>query len=211
MTERPILFQDRLVQAILADRKTQTRRIIKGLPDWFTTQDRTWVEGYGLAKNTTFAALDSPVGKASAKCPYGTDGDILWVREAWSPTLSLGLEGEPAARYRASGDQLLPNFKWRPSIHMHRYTSRINLKVDDVRAERLNDISEADAVAEGIQPVGTHVQGYDGKVWLGHDGFKTTSPRVAFSTLWDSINKDRGYGWHTNPWVWVVKFHKVKP
>jgi hypothetical protein len=91
------------------------------------------------------------------------------------------------------------NEKWRPSIHMPRWASRITLEVTDVRVERVQEISEEDAKTEGVTPsiVGE---------WWDHLKY-----RAGFQTLWNSINEKRGFGWDENPWVWVVEFKKGQP
>ncbi len=132
------------------------------------------------------------------QCPFGTVGDRLWVREAWQAVdadcrvVSGRLEQNqyPNAFYKADG----PNpCKWRPSIHMPRWASRITLEITGVRVERLNDISEADAIAEGCQCAGFPA---------------SLTNRGAFAKLWQSINGDDS--WAANPWVWVVEFRRVE-
>jgi hypothetical protein len=124
-------------------------------------------------------------------CPYGVPGDTLWVREAHALSMPV--------RYVAT-DAIHELRKKRPSIHMPRWASRITLKITDVRVERLHDISEADALAEGI------VEKPD-RIWWVDDGDPEHgfgSPRAAYAELWSSIN---GPGsWDANPWVWAVSF-----
>lgn len=154
--ERPILFAGPMVRALHAGTKSQTRRVIKPQPGPRTTEafrgaDGVWRFSYPTAR--------APVsdGEWDARCPYGAPGERLWVREAWAPeqydtsaTTIAELETsvrKPAYRADFRGE---PAYKWRPSIHMPRKASRILLEVTDVRVERLQDISEADAIAEGI-------------------------------------------------------------
>lgn len=203
--ERPILFSGSMVRAILEGRKTQTRRIVNlnrayhdcgrhEIMEW-RNQNGFW---FGLYEWNTVARL---------QCPYGSVGERLWVRETWAPKSSWDVEA--GCLYKASEpDQYkdLP-FKWKPSIHMPRWASRINLEITGVRVERLNDISEADATAEGIHNFG-------GDLGLfGYDPKGTPCPMVggsateAFALLWESIN---GPGsWALNPWVWVVEFKRA--
>ena len=172
MKERPILFSAPMVRALLAGTKTQTRRIAKGLAlEWLS-------EGF----EPTFVADD-----ANRLCPYGKPGDRLWVREAWAKTHCLGHE---MFVYRAEDNRTDYGGPWKPSIHMPRLASRILLEIVSVRIERLQDISEADAEAEGTPiPCGGWVGGY--------------------RNLWESIN---GPGsWDSNSWVWVVEFKRVIP
>lgn len=206
MHERPILFSGPLVRAILEGRKTQTRRVAK-----IKLDKHGFVEG----------ELDDPADH----CPYGAPGDRLWVRETW------GVGTRPCPRrgwvdgieYRADVDYLEDEYDvlplrvvdppdgveldsirggWRPSIHMFRWASRIDLEVTGVRIERLQDITEEDAKAEGVTPFP-----YDpeGDCWT--DG----KHRTAFNYLWGEIN---GWtwpkGWDANPWVWVVEFRRVE-
>lgn len=153
-----------------------------------------------------------------AVCPYGKVGDQLWVRETFgmkvrtvvgTPHESLCYRADKdneICAYSASGNEI--PVKWKPSIHMPRWASRINLEITDIRVERLNDISEQDAIAEGIQK-------YKGPLrWVryldavtGEANFNCA--RDAFVSLWESIN---GAGsWSANPWVWVIEFKRVAP
>ena len=118
-------------------------------------------------------------------CPYGKPGDELWVRETWNGTESEGIA------YRATDPQM-DGEPWKPSIFMPRWASRLQLVIKDVRVERLQDISIDDIYAEGAYSIN----------W----GRMPGSEHKAFKALWDSINAKRGYGWETNPWVWVVEF-----
>lgn len=181
MAEKPILFNGEMVRAVLAGKKTQTRRIIKPQPD----ED-------GLSKLVHGPWTDT--SGVRYKCPYGIPGDLLYVRERHT----LTNHGDPvyAADCRDSKGYHWSSIasdptgvKWRPSIHHKREHCRILLEVVSVRVERVNHISEDDAMCEGIP-----------KAEWGD------SEITAFARLWDSINKKRGHGWETNPWVWVVEF-----
>jgi hypothetical protein len=123
------------------------------------------------------------------KCPYGMPGDRLWVRETfWTDGDEVIYRSDPGAEKEL--DSAFTGLNWKPSIHMPRWASRINLEVTGVRVERLCSISEADALAEGCCPFS--------------DDFGSYHARVAFCQLWESI-----YGpesWDANPWVWVVEF-----
>lgn len=189
--ERPILFSAPMVRAILDGRKTQTRRVVKM---------GRWRLADGVEE---FAP---PL----TDCPYGAPGDRLWVRETWAahrhedslPPRDCSREVrfyfECHKRQHGSNPRI---GKWRPSIHMPRWHSRITMAITSVRVERLNDISEADAIAEGILKSGDGWRGADGLPWFA-------SPVGAYRSLWESIN---GAGsWDANPWVWVVEFKRVE-
>jgi hypothetical protein len=214
MKERPILFSAPMVRALLAGTRTQTRRVLKGLQPW----------GIKDGKPEWAIAGTQP------KCPYGQPGDRLWCKEAhaFSVIDPEGLdwcddpenydviyradEHQPAGGWRDSdGNVIQP--KWRPSIHMPRWASRITLEVTGVRVERLQDISEADAMAEGIvecpipaddegpRRIGYMVWPDDGKSGL------TATAVAAYRKLWESIN---GHGsWDANPWVWTIDFKRM--
>lgn len=203
MAERPILFSGPMVRALLAGTKTQTRRAVKPQPagEW------------------------AAPGRTS--CPYGQLGDRLWVRETWAdltathgqrwekrnPVTGLYERGQhPFFWYAADGDQ--PDLgggernpeRWRPSIHMPRHACRLVLEVTGVRVERLQAISEDDALAEGID-----TEGHDyltGERWKAA-GSALSPERYAFASLWRRINGQAS--WDANPWVWVVEFKVVAP
>jgi len=210
--ERPILFNAEMVRAVLAGRKTQTRRVVK-LPDscGFAT--------YFHPTEYTFSHWDRGYEEdvATVPCPYGVPGDRLWVREAWGASARKPSEGD-RIWYRADNDR--PTWagdRWRPSIHMPRWASRILLEVTDVRVERVQEISEGDAVAEGVMPNWP----LDPDEWLaeshGYMPYCTHHPEPcdcheaanavdSFRGLWNSINANRGFAWSDNPWVWAVAF-----
>jgi hypothetical protein len=211
MKERPILFSAPMVRAILAGTKTQTRRAVKGWPlEWL--QPGMFTPEY----------VANPGNHA---CPYGQPGDRLWVRETTHrrPMLNL-LSGAPLApeydggAYSASGEDVLTpegfdigwwySRKACPSIHMPRWASRILLEVTGVRVERLQDISEADAQAEGCP---CYVCGVpmDGRSEKDCHCFHAKAKPSDFRALWESING--ADSWAANPWVWVVSFRRVKP
>ncbi|WP_373379858.1 hypothetical protein [Cupriavidus nantongensis] len=190
MKERPILFSGAMVRAILDGRKTQTRRVAK--------------EFDGLDVDKVLARFPHQRG-----CPYGEPGDRLWVRETFSRLEAFDFfhadvpEDVPGFWYWADGNPTWGDWsRPKPSIHMPREACRIQLEVTDVRVERLNDCSEADAIAEGIAPE------LDG--WTDYSNPSCQmfiSPVDSYRTLWDSIN---GAGaWDANPWVWVVEFRRI--
>ena len=205
MKERPILFSAPMVRAILDGRKTQTRRVVKGDHGGPTT----WVERDGLwhpcADVLCRGALDA-VGPG-VRCPYGQRGDRLWVRETWcvaDPDYAhYPADGRPLrsddrwAWYRATEGDLVEytnnRSPWRPSIHMPRWASRLTLEVTGVRVERLQDLSEEDARAEGVEPLGSL-----GRVPPHINGFADLSEQINGAASWDA-----------NPWVWVVEFRRI--
>lgn len=198
MKERPILFSGPMVRAILEGRKTQTRRIVKPQPDdnglWFMRNaPLDWREDiHGDWNPWKGETPNGDTWNGSVKC---WPGDRLWVRETFGKIHYEGVDEHPTYFYRADetdaeADALI---KWRPSIHMPRAASRITLEVVSVRVERLQDIREDDARAEGV---GEGPQ----EGWV-------TGPVVAFADLWDSINGQDA--WLANPWVWVVEFKRV--
>lgn len=203
MKERPIIFSAPMVRAILEGRKTQTRRIVKPHPEdgmkfggWIT--DSTVSRNIGTA---FFFHGESPVFAQKnhhAKCPYGEPGDRLWVRESFRLYDSsiecacydycscASYDKKPI--YRADS-QCDDDNKWKPSIYIPRWASRINLIVKSVRVERLQEITEDDAIAEGEVAI------------TGMD----LSARDMYSALWDDLNEKRA-PWDSNPWVWVIEF-----
>jgi hypothetical protein len=216
MSEKPILFSGPMVRAILDGRKTQTRRVIKPQPEICTDlPGKAWYQ-----RNRRKLWCDYTHEQFLELCPYGTVGTNLWVRETWAQAYQYEpneicllrdsssdyAEKCKVALYRATYDGP-PNaaFKWRPSIHMPRWACRITLEVTDVRVQRLQEISEKDAIAEGIEP--EYVRAYmSAEEMAGADG---RDPWDVFADLWDSINAKRGFSWDSNPWVWAITFKRI--
>jgi len=189
MKERPIIFSSEMVRAILDGKKTQTRRVIKSQINcnrvYHAEQDR-WLF-YDISNDSYDLELD-------IKCPYGKPGDKLWCKETFVRQYTGFDYG---IIYKADGIKISEDMKWSPSIYMPRWASRIILEITGIRVERIQDITEEDAKAEGCE--------------IGH-GLTDDSPffaREAFQKLWDSINAKRGYGWYENPWVWVIEFKVI--
>lgn len=189
MKERPILFSGPMVRALLDGKKTQTRRIVKPQPDTM----------YEYKNNPELLEFLHPVtsGTYSRKtftqlCKFGQIGDRLWVRETWCNYPMAGNDGDSAVIYRATNDCIPPG-RWRPSIFMARSDSRITLEITGVRVERVQDISENDAIAEGAQCAGFPA---------------SLTNRGAFGQLWQKINGPES--WAANPWVWCIEFRKVE-
>ncbi len=207
--ERPILFGGPMIKAILECRKTMTRRVIK--PDISSGFDA----GHGPEDaKAGYPFVEDEYGnfhKATDFCPYGKPGELMWVRETFGP--GLGDNPTPTlgyVAYRADGEypaRLKDTHVWRPSIFMPRWASRITLKITEARVERLQDISEEDAIAEGI--TGPHDVGYQAFRVPGDSKPRYSSAKSAFADLWDSINAKRGFGWDTNPWLWAIRFERA--
>lgn len=205
ISERPILFQTDMVKAILEGKKTQTRRTKK--LDLINECPVCW-----MYKGTTptlnpdthvFGRLnkdDKVIFHHKVKSSYGKPGDLLWVRETW-----LKLDRDHVITnqfsYKANGDAETEDlrkdyiksgrkYQWKPSIHMPKSAARIWLMIEDIRVERLQDISEKDARAEGVK--------------RGHWPFEESWGRSGFIDLWEYINGHNS--WHQNPWLWVIKY-----
>lgn len=204
MTERPILFSGEMVKAILDGRKTQTRRVVKG-----------------VALEALAPGMFVPEFVASQEnhyCPYGNVGDCLWVRETLCQHSYFGLPlglipqvnegGQRVWSYAADGHT---DYQRKiPGIHMPRWASRLTLEIASIRVERIQDISEADAIAEGVEALkgqfeGCFVVAGSGK-GSDHGAMSGTTAKDCYSRLWDAINAKRGFGWDTNPWAWVIEF-----
>lgn len=203
MKERPILFSGAMVRALLAGTKTQTRRIAK--PVRHPDLGNVYSPGALVLEHEPQHVIDRV-------CPYGQPGDRLWVRETWAYGIhalnSRNAEREGPWVYGAdsAAEQGRLCDRWRPSIHMHREASRITLELTDVRVERLQVISEADARAEGTTPIPDpcdHV-----RLACSDIGCSGPQPyRVGFRSLWEQINGPDS--WDANPWVWVIEFKRL--
>lgn len=205
--ERPILFSDAMVRAILEGRKTQTRRVLKPQPPAGAhSPGLVLFPADGGSACVFDVPLNSPVYRH--ECPYGQPGNRLWVREAFALHAHGAKDpaGHPIVFYRAQGDQIMQGNRWRPSIHMPRWASRIILDITDIRVERVQDISENDARAEGVREMAEYSMPRN-----PYEPGICDDPRNAYRILWDQINAKRGYGWDVNPWVWVVEFKRVTP
>jgi hypothetical protein len=220
MTEHPILFSTEMVRAILDGRKTQTRRVLNPQPD----DDCGWegIEGVGYVPTIYMPMREDDL---PARFPYGKLGERLWVRESFLPDPPQNGEWD----YYSYTDGVLHNFnaiperyrtprhvlhkaswdgteiKWLPSIHMPRWASRLTLEIAGITVERIQEISEEDARAEGVA-----------EVIVPNDS--DTGPNAAtiykrrFRWLWDSINSKRDDGWFAwdkNPYVWAIKFRRI--
>ncbi len=218
MKERPILFSSPMVRALLDGSKTQTRRVMRYQPDECASVTvehfhQTVVDRHGEEQPgpEVFGAWWAD-GEHGCACPYGQPGDRLWVREAWAEPTSL----DPGPTfYRADYPLCVPRhfsnvppidqIKWKPSIHMRRDQSRITLEITAVRVERLQDITEADAIAEGLEKTASGFWSLYGQASV--DG--TYSPIASYRALWNSINGPGPGNWETNPWVWAISFRTL--
>ncbi len=226
MTERGMIFNAEMVRALLDDRKTQTRRIMKVQPEsnqlgLLLITDSTKRSDIGKYHWAESNATGNHVRSKLFLCPFGAVGDRIWVREGFFPA-PLEMQSEPprktmwniAYRDGMQMEKLAPaeynptiyNYeRWTPSIHMPRWASRILLEITDVRVERLNAISEEDARAEGIIDGGCLNCGEPEPCGCANPEPDATD---AFAYLWQSI-----YGqasWNANPWVWVIVFKRVE-
>lgn len=243
MKSRPILFSAPMVRALLDGSKTQTRRIapirnlnIRRHPGDMVTWSVSFLKAIkGVLSSHSGAKVSELQARriiASQFNPYGQPGDQLWVREngwerplrtpnmmrrgadTWKPYYfdADGLTEQDSADFKAWG------FKRRPSIHMPRWASRITLEITGVRVERLQDITEVDAEAEGLAAITKDgktikygIPDRDGLPGNDDEGWAwtkwSTDPRKAYRTLWESINGPKS--WDANPWVWVVEFKRI--
>ncbi len=207
MAEHPILFSAPMVRAILSGAKTQTRRVVKGVPPGEVIYTGAMIDFAG------WVDIVAREGSARIRCPFGKPGDRLWVRETWS-TCTQGFDTPEESTfpvYRADTDRPTPK-RWIPSIHMPRWASRITLEVTGVRVERLHALGEADAIAEGMPADAGNrpIRGREEALLAG--GPLSVLPgsltaRECFAMLW---NKLGGAGaWDANPWVWVIEFRRL--
>lgn len=227
--ERPILFSGEMVRAILEGRKTQTRRILKpqiwneaentpgGCGYAWHPKGKT---ASSFAWKTTEQALADYL--AARYCPYGKPGDRLWVREAWGsadkfyqchendvPSVVAYRADRSAIQYDAKSPRQIPDWdiaqwnwdkvKWKPSIHMPRWVSRITLEITSIRVERLQDITQAGCMAEGCPETYWNELATSGE----------RDPFLWFTERWDAINGKKA-PWESNPWVWVITFKRME-
>lgn len=216
LRERPILFSGPMVRAIIDGRKTQTRRVLN--------------PNGGAAR---YLATDEASARVEMRrlSPYGQPGDRLYVRETWQEDadwcLRVWYQADGASRsrgYRAD-DRWMddvpppstpPSTRWKPSIHMPREYSRLTLEITEVRVERLQEISEEDAAAEGVTLSKALMDlAYSPQLrsWVVPDKRSASLVQVpgirgAFASLWDDLNASRGFGWDANPWVWCIGFKR---
>jgi len=241
--ERPILFNGEMVRAVLDGRKTQTRRVMKPQPEPMPSDlprskhDSGWWWSCSRVQSMVDAIREAPQFS-----PYGygkREGwtkDRLYCRETWATELRYehvkpsDLPRDAKIWYAADGRDKAPDQgRWRPSIHIPRWMSRITLEVLDVRVERVQEISEADAKSEGTRSDMEEIEEHDWSlcpkcggtllyddcgpcfgVVFDNDCHECDTYKKRFMHLWNSINAKRGFGWDVNPWVWVVETEVVR-
>ena len=211
--ERPIIMSTEMVKTILDGRKTQTRRVVKdkhysrwqidnGIPH--NGQDSIVVDADGetiIPISYLKVIYDEQADRVGGRifCPYGSVGDRLWVKETW-------VEQSGDIYFKADWGEDKPvsmvcdNIKWRSPLFMPRWASRIILEITEVRAERLQNITEQDAVDESMA----------GRLYWEATGGLLTCARDIFQWHWDSLNAKRGYSWESNCWVWCISFRKIE-
>lgn len=205
--EKGLIFNSEMVRAILDGRKTITRRIVK------LSHERGMVNPVVRGRNGEISSITCRL--APMLCPFGQPGDRIWVRETWA---EAGASAPELKLYRANYPEHVPShyenvppvdeIRWTPSIHMPRWASRITLEITGVRVERLNDISETDAEAEGIdmEALFDAQDCYDCIADHNMTGRPTVTGK--FKYLWESIYGEES--WQANPWVWVITFQCVE-
>lgn len=215
--ERPILISAPMVLATLAGTKTQTRRIVKLYGrDGLQHEHDPWRFCEFHGEKAVWQHREDISRVITEKCRHGVPGDRLWVKETWHLGLPVGIEMSVNGKYipeeykkplyvdyRATmGSTLSQLFRWRPSISMYRWASRLTLEITDICVQRLQDISEEDCIAEGIERVNPDM-------WKDYGPTREPmhSPILSYASLWESIN---GSGsWAANPWVWSISFRKI--
>lgn len=228
MREFPIIFSAAMVKAILEGNKTQTRRIVNPQPPFDCADDEVLVEYDGcMGYPAMVASWEGESEIHNVKFPYGVKGDILWVRENYlkppfitEKMLRDGADTWPKFDYSASCSEVeIEQYKewgWKhkPSIHMPKIACRIFLKIKSIRVEKLQEICESDAIAEGVNKsdIPNKFEHYSPELSFNKNDLElgypyTHSAKASFRTLWKSI-----YGqnqWDVNPFVWVIEFEKL--
>jgi hypothetical protein len=223
MRELPIIFSTPMVQALLAGRKTQPRRILKhgqfdhpndfGIAEF--TKAITDRKGDLHEGPMVFGAISDDAA-ICIQCPYGKPGDLLYVRESFFVSVQFGIDKDdplkPVNVIDFKADVVEPygiknRGGWKPSIHMPKEAARIWLKVKEVRVERLQNISDADSIAEGIEIIGTNPTMYKDYYGKYHRGGGFLNPANSFTSLWMAINGEDSC--KENPWLWVLEFEVI--
>lgn len=236
MKERPILFTGEMVRAILEGRKTQTRRVMKPQPvksgyfwEWagagWNRDDigASVMSGHSLAVRGPYGLIgdrlwvkethvfewweDEPKPPTDRPIHYHAGDGSEWDEPYWLWPHYRATDPAPELYYPDHGEDE-PHCRWRPSIFMPRWASRITLEIVDIRIERLQHISVEDVLAEGIKQ--TEPDGFYLAPLAGVPDFPWGDARMAYAALWNSINEKSGFGWDQNPWVWVVEFKRVE-
>lgn len=209
----PILFSTPMVQAEQNGSKTETRRTtglekVNVFPEyWEFSRFEKNIKG---RLSAVFKNVHVPNGKHAVECPFGQTGDILWVRETFAIKGNRVFYKADNTDFENAGLKGLYDFTWKPSIHMPYDVCRTWLRVESIAIQRLQDISDSDAVAEGIEETkGSKYFKDQPKRWVRYDSEDddTKSPISSFRTLWEKINGINS--WNENPFVWVVKFKRA--
>ena len=203
----PILFSTPMVQSIDADIKTQTRRL-KNL-EVINKDPEAWLFAY-LNPAGTHAVFNHKfkAETLNVKLPYGSVGDVMWVRETWGKELTIFDDTPKQTVYKAL--HVCAENKWKPAIHMPKPECRTFLQTHIIRCERLNNISEMDSIAEGVLPIGESSGNILYKNYMYSEISKCIKPSHSFMSLWKHIYGEES--WSSNPWVFVYQFEKtLKP
>lgn len=220
MKERPILFSDQRVRALLSGQQSQTRRIMKSQLFGPGQDNHEGCYGIDVLNNHLQGNRVMGMENLSYHCPYGQPGDKLWVRETWrgpviEPDEMAEYQRSPAAfksarycQYRADTSQFATaeldeqeQFGWQAGIHMPRWASRIDLVVTGIRVEKIQDISDDDVIAEGVQTDSHFLNNF----FTMHS--EAVSSKDAYRKQW--ALQYGGTSWEVNPWVWVIEFERV--
>lgn len=218
MKERPILFSDQRVRALLAGQQSQTRRIMKSHPFGPVQDNHEGCYGIDVKHNHLQGNRVMSMENLSLHSPHGQPGDRLWVRETWrgpviAPDEVADYQSDPAAfntrsycRYRADtqafgNEETAGHSGWQAGIHMPRWASRIDLLITRLRVEKIQDISDADILAEGVQFDSHFLNNFFSQQ---ND---TVSPKEAYRKAWTA--QYGGTSWEVNPWVWVIDFERI--
>jgi hypothetical protein len=227
---RPILFQPEMVRAILDGRKLMTRRVINPQPYKRTKGGHAWMwkraDGRHIPngpRSVCGGSLETVISSIAEYCPFGQAGDRLWVRETWvssayghlppneSGDLRIEYIADRGVQYfHAAKEDGSVRFRTRervkrPSIHLPRWASRITLEITGIKVERLQDISEEDAAAEGLETNGICFKDYS----KHGSAICNQTARSSFFTLWEKIHGEEA--WDKNEWVWAISFRRIKP
>lgn len=206
---KPILFNTEMVQAIIEDRKTNTRRVLKPSKKqllWlsFSLLWKAMLEKiYPNGAQFNFPNNNGPL--VFIKCPYKV-GMTLWVRETFA--IDDWIHSQDRGKIIYKTQSIDPDYpvKWKPSIFMPKAACRIFLEITNIRVEKVQEITNVEAEKEGIEVLATGPYRHTAASKINNKVYDSTIN--AFKGLWDSINEKRGYGWHKNPWVWVVEFKR---
>ena len=216
MKDRPMLFSSSTVRALLDGRKTQTRRVVEPQPTSILAQPGEGkVPSWAIVNHApaTGVCVNAYGNEDWLRCPYGQPGDRLWVRESWKAHTTfdhLPPRDIPASHVWYLADNgYKAQSRTRASIHMPRWASRILLEIVSVRVERLQDISEADAKAEGVIPREVRQFAIFGASATERAAIYRDAAVEPYCELWQQING--ADSWDANPWVWAVEFQRVAP